>query len=115
MTSARASYEPRKKLTSVVITRGGVNHPPSEDEISRMRNPVDQRQDLGLVDFEVGLRLPVPVKVFLRFPTLDQHEECRIVLRMIDLEPRTAGFLLRKRSLLNEQFFDLVNVGFVFD
>jgi hypothetical protein len=98
-----------------VIPRGGANHPPSEYKISRMGNAVDEWQDLRLVDFQVGFRLTVSVEVLLRFPTLNQHEEGRFVFRMIDLESCTARFQLRKRPLLNEQLFDLVNVRFIFD
>ena len=80
-----------------------------------MRNAVDQRQHLRLIDFEIRFRLAMAVEVFLRFPSLDQHEKRWFVLRMVDLEPRAARLLPGKSSLLDEQFLDLVDVRCVFD
>jgi hypothetical protein len=64
----------------VVILRRDSFLTPLKDEIRGMRNPVDQWQDLRLVDFEVCFGLAVAVQVCLRFPPLNQNEESRVIL-----------------------------------
>lgn len=80
-----------------------------------MGDSFNEWENLRFVDFEVGSGFPMTVKVLLRFPTLDQHEEFWLVLGMVDLESCTAWFLPGQRSLLDEKFLDFFNIGFVFN
>ena len=70
---------------------------------------------MRLVDLRVGFRRAMDIECLGRFPSLDEQEDLRIGLRVVDLEPQAAWFHSRKAALLAEPIADRGNVLLIVD
>src|SRR6218665_1718615 len=72
-----------------------------------MWDPVDQRNDLWLIDGQVRRGRPMHLPALLGFPAFYEHEHLWIILGMADIELDAARLCPRQPSLLPEQFAKL--------
>ena len=67
-----------------------------------MRRAGHAGEHVRLVDFGVGLGRAVHVECFGRLPPLDEQEDLRVRLRVVDLESQAAGLHPREAALFLE-------------